>query len=162
MGDGRPYDKVGRPTVQLLIIDDSQDDALLLARDLQRVGYEVRFEWASGADAVRKAFQAPGWDLILCDYAMPGFDVWAVLQLYGQLGLQAPLIVVSGVVGEYIAAKIESAGAREYIRKGDSARLVDAVTRVTGIPSESASRQQGAAGPASARRNRALNERRGH
>jgi CheY-like chemotaxis protein len=162
MRDERSYDKVGRPTVQLLIIDDSQDDALLLARDLQRVGYGVRFEWASGADAVRKAFQAPGWDLILCDYAMPGFDVWAVLQLYGQLRMQAPLIVVSGVVGEYIAPKIESEGARDYIRKGDSARLADAVARVTGIQPESASRQKGTAGPARARRNPALSERTGH
>jgi CheY-like chemotaxis protein len=120
--------------VQLLVIDDSENDAILLVVELKRAGYDVKFEWVSTAEEVRRAFQAPTWDLILCDYSMPGFTAWTVLEMYQQFGVRTPLIVVSGVVGEYMATEMMAAGAREYIRKGDTVRLTAAVRHASGAP----------------------------
>jgi CheY-like chemotaxis protein len=127
--------------VQLLVIDDSENDAVLLVVELKRAGYDVKFEWVSTAEEVRRASQAPTWDLILCDYSMPGFTAWTVLDLYRQFGVRAPLIVVSGVVGEYMATEMMGAGAREYIRKGDTVRLTSAVRRASGAPPVPAGRR---------------------
>jgi DNA-binding NarL/FixJ family response regulator len=72
----------------------------------------------------------PAWDLILCDYALPGFDQTLALEIAKRIAPDVPFIMYSGVVGEYRASRMLAAGAHDFLVKGDSAHLVDAVERV--------------------------------
>jgi DNA-binding NtrC family response regulator len=120
---------MGNP-LRVLIVDDSEDDALLLVRELRHGGYDPIFELVSTAAEMEAALSPPTWDIILCDYVMPRFDVLQALKLYRAKGLHTPVIVLSGVLGEYRAAEVMKAGAKDYIAKDDLQRLVPTVARL--------------------------------
>jgi CheY-like chemotaxis protein len=60
-------------SLRVLLIDDSNDDAQLLLRELRRGGYEVKYELVETHDAMVGALSNDVWDVILCDYNMPLF-----------------------------------------------------------------------------------------
>ncbi len=115
--------------LRLLHIEDSEDDALLILRELRRGGYEVTFERVENAAALANALAEKTWDIILSDYSLPGFSGTHALQALKQSGLDLPFIFVSGAVGEDMAVALMKAGAHDYIMKENLKRLVPAVTR---------------------------------
>ena len=116
-------------TLHCLIVDDSEDDALLLVAELQRGGYDVPFERVETAEAMRAALDRQPWDVILSDYQMPRFSGLAALELLQASGQDLPFIIVSGTIGEEVAVAMMKAGAHDYIIKGKQARLMPAVER---------------------------------
>ena len=115
--------------IRVLMVEDSEDDALLMLRALEKGGYEPEYRRVETAKAMRDALAAEAWDLILCDYTMPRFDGLAALRLMKETGLDLPFIVVSGTIGEETAVVSMKAGAHDYIMKGNLLRLVPAVER---------------------------------
>jgi PAS domain S-box-containing protein len=115
--------------LRLLLIEDSEDDALLLLRELRKRGYNTTSKRVSTAAAVTDALDNEEWDLIISDYVMPGFDGLEALALYRERRLNVPFIVVSGHIGEEIAVAAMQAGADDYLMKDRLARLVPAVER---------------------------------
>ena len=85
---------MARP-LRVLIIEDSEDDTLLLLRELKRSGYEVEFERVDTAQAMRSVLNQKTWDLILSDYSMPDFNAPKALELLKASGLDLPFIIVS-------------------------------------------------------------------
>ena len=61
-------------TLRALIVEDSEDDALLLIRELKKGGYNPVYERVETAAAMKKALKKKQWDIILCDYKMPKFS----------------------------------------------------------------------------------------
>jgi PAS domain S-box-containing protein len=114
---------------RVLIIEDNDDDALLVASHLRRGGIELTYERAETADAVATALAARPPDIVISDYNLPGFSAQEALQLLRGSGLEASFIVVSGAVGEETAAAIMKAGAHDFILKDRLSRLVPAVQR---------------------------------
>jgi PAS domain S-box-containing protein len=115
--------------LRALIIEDSEDDALLLVRALQRSGYELTYERADTAAAMNAALDKQAWDIIIADYTMPEFSGLAALALMKQRGLDLPFLIVSGSIGEDIAVTAMKAGAHDYIMKSNLMRLIPAVER---------------------------------
>jgi PAS domain S-box-containing protein/putative nucleotidyltransferase with HDIG domain len=115
--------------LRVLIVEDSPDDAQVLAHELRRGGYDPACERVDTAPAMQAALERQAWDLILSDYAMPFFSGPAALEVLKQSGLDVPFILVSGVVGEEAAVEILLAGASDFIFKHKLARLVPAVRR---------------------------------
>ena len=124
----QPRPKSNR-SLKILIIEDSEDDALLLAGCFKRAGYTLEFQQVENADATRQAMQAGGWDAILSDHSMPGFNALAALELMQELHLDLPFIIVSGVIDEETAIAAMRAGAHDYLSKDRLDRLVPAVER---------------------------------
>lgn len=116
-------------SLTILIIEDSEDDALLLASCFKRAGYQLEFQRVENADAARQAMLAGGWDAILSDHSMPGFNALAALALMQELRLDLPFIIVSGVIDEETAIAAMRAGAHDYLSKDRLDRLVPAVER---------------------------------
>ena len=115
--------------LRILIVEDSENDALLLVRDLRRGGFEPEFERVCTAEAMASALANQKWDLIISDYTMPNFSGIAALKILKQSGLDVPFIVVSGSIGEDVAVAAMKAGAHDYLMKGNLRRLISAIER---------------------------------
>ena len=115
--------------LRLLLIEDSEEDALLLIREINRGGFDVRNERVETPEAMADALISGNWDLIISDYILPRFSGLAALKLFQQKGIDLPFIIVSGKIGEDIAVRAMKAGAHDYILKNNLSRLVPAINR---------------------------------
>ena len=115
--------------IRVLIVEDSEDDTVLVLRELRRGGYDPTYERVDTDKAMRDALDNRTWDIIICDYSMPKFSMPVALETLQEMGLDLPFILVSGTVGEEIAVKAMKAGAHDYIMKDRLARLVPAIER---------------------------------
>ncbi len=115
--------------LRALIVEDSEDDVLLIVRELEHSGYEPVYRRVQTAEEMRSALEERAWDVIVADYAMPHFSGMAALELLRRRGLDTPFIVVSGTIGEDVAVAAMKAGAHDYVLKGNLARLGPAVRR---------------------------------
>ena len=116
-------------TLRVLLVEDVEDDALLILRELQRNGRRIIHERVDTASAMSAALDWQAWDIVIADYSMPGFGAMPALELMHQRGLDLPFIVVSGTLGEDAAVAALRAGAHDYIMKGRWARLLPAIER---------------------------------
>src|SRR5579884_1474710 len=119
---------MGRP-LRVLFIEDSEEDMLLLIRELQRGGYDPTVERVDTATAMLAALKKQPWDLIITDYNMPQFSAPAVLSVLKESGSDLPCIIVTGSQGEETAVATMKAGANDFILKSNLSRLVPAVAR---------------------------------
>jgi two-component system, NarL family, sensor histidine kinase UhpB len=115
--------------LQVLIVEDSENDALLLELELQRAGYETVCHRVDTAAAMTAALARQRWDLVIADYVMPLFNGLAALALVREKGLDQPFIIVSGHITEDTAVAAMKAGAHDYVMKDKLARLGPAVER---------------------------------
>jgi PAS domain S-box-containing protein len=115
--------------LSVLLVEDSEDDALLVVRELRRGGYDVDFERVEVGDAMAAALARRTWDVIIADYSLPGFDAPAAFEVLRAHGADIPFIIVSGTMGEETAVGAMKLGVHDYLLKGKLARLVPVVQR---------------------------------
>ena len=119
---------MNRP-LQVLVIEDSEDDAVLLETALRRVGYAPVCRRVETPEGLRAALEGQEWDLVISDYRLPRFDGLAALAIVKEKGLDQPFIIVSGYITEETAVAAMKAGAHDYVMKDKLARLGPAVER---------------------------------
>src|ERR671921_2821901 len=116
--------------LSVLLVEDSENDALLLVRILRRGGYDLTWERVETASAMEGALLGRSWDLVISDHSMPAFSSLAALELLRSKGfLDLPFIIVSGRIGEDAAVSAMKAGAHDYLMKDNLARLNSAIER---------------------------------
>jgi two-component system cell cycle sensor histidine kinase/response regulator CckA len=115
--------------LHLLIVEDSEDDAALLLRELQRGGYDVHYDRVDTPAAMISALENQKWDLVLSDHSMPHFTGVDALRVLRAKGSRIPFIFVSGTIGEETAVSALKNGAQDYLMKANLKRLVPAVQR---------------------------------
>jgi signal transduction histidine kinase len=114
--------------LRVLLVEDSEDDAVLIARELRRGDYAPAIQRVETEAAMRAALADP-WDVVISDHSLPQFSGPAALTLLRATGLDIPFIVVSGAIGEEVAVAAMKAGAHDYLMKDNLARLVPAIQR---------------------------------
>ncbi|MBT1076955.1 SpoIIE family protein phosphatase [Geobacter grbiciae] len=115
--------------LRVLIIEDSEDDALLILLELRKGGYEPEYVRVETPEAMMEAIAGRQWDIALSDYVLPRFSGIDALNIWRQSGFDAPFIIVSGKIGEDTAVGAMRAGANDYFIKGNISRLVPAIQR---------------------------------
>lgn len=115
--------------IRVLIVEDSEDDSLLILRELQKGGYIPVHERVETAESMQKSLEGHSWDLVLSDFRLPHFSGPAALALIKEMGLDLPFILISGAIGEINAVSVMKAGAHDFVAKGSWARLIPAVER---------------------------------
>jgi PAS domain S-box-containing protein len=115
--------------LRVLMVEDSEDDALLTIHALKKGGYDPVYERVEDAGAMRKALETGSWDIILCDYQMPKFSGLAAIALLKETGVDLPFIIVSGAIGEEMAVECMRSGAYDYVMKNSLSRLASAIDR---------------------------------
>ena len=119
---------MNRP-LQVLLIEDSPEDAALLEIELKRAGYAPVCQRVQTPESLSSALARQEWDLIISDYRLPSFDGLAALAQVKAEGLDLPFIIVSGFITEETAVTAMKAGAHDYVMKDKLARLGPAVER---------------------------------
>ncbi|MBV8208197.1 MAG: response regulator [Acidobacteria bacterium] len=115
--------------LRLLVVEDSEDDALLMQRQLRQAGYDPMMRRVSDLASLRAQLREGAWDAVLSDYFLPGLDIEDVLSATRELTPGLPFIIVSGSVGEERAVAVMRMGAQDYIMKDRLARLAPAIER---------------------------------
>src|SRR5208283_5349375 len=119
---------MGKP-LHVLIVEDSENDTLLLLRELNRSGYEPAHERVYTADGLSAALEKQPWDIIICDFVMPQFSGLEALKLTKRKGVDIPFIITSGKISDDTAVMSMKAGAADYIMKDNLTRLGPAIER---------------------------------
>ena len=128
--------------LRVLIVEDSEDDAMLMLRELRAGGYEPIHEQVDSPVTMNAALDRQTWDVILSDYAMPQFSGLDALALVKERQLDTPFIIVSGSIGEDLAIEAMKAGVRDYIMKDNIKRLLPAIQRELAEATVRAERKQ--------------------
>jgi PAS domain S-box-containing protein len=115
--------------LNVLLLEDSESDALLIEHHLSRGGYIPRVERVWTESQMQDALTRDSWDIIVSDYTMPSFDGLKGLSLLKQSGHDIPFVIVSGTIGEERAVMAMKAGASDFLVKGDLARLIPVIDR---------------------------------
>ncbi|HSK86623.1 MAG TPA: PAS domain S-box protein [Rubrobacter sp.] len=121
-------------TLRVLLVEDSENDAMLLLRELRRGGYEPLSQRVCTPEDMEKALRSADardelFQVVISDYHMPRFRAPDALRLLRELGYDVPFIVVSGKIGEDAAVGIMMAGANDYLTKENMSRLCPAIER---------------------------------
>jgi CheY-like chemotaxis protein len=86
--------------LEVLLVEDHEDDAILIARSLSRGGYEPNIKRVETEAAMREALASGAWDIILSDYLLPQFSCEDALRVLRESGLEIPFIALSGTPGQ--------------------------------------------------------------
>lgn len=113
----------------ILIVDDSEDDAVLLSALLSREMPGLYFERVDSAVNLRSALRTRIWDMVICDHSMPSFDSKAALEIVRSSGVDLPFVIYSGHYSESQGVEAMQLGARDFVEKGNPARILPVVRR---------------------------------
>ena len=119
--------------LNVLLIEDSEDDATLIVHELENGGFTVNHERIDTSGAVREAMKKRTWDIILSDHAMPGTCSLEALTIAKESGVKTPFIIVSGWMTEELAGAAIREGARGFVPKNRLERLVPMVKMELGL-----------------------------
>jgi PAS domain S-box-containing protein len=116
-------------SLRALLVEDSENDALLLVAALRDGGYDPNFQRVDNEESLRAQLKAREWDIVFCDYILPSLNALRAIPVIRENGGDLPIIVVSGAMGEEVAIEAMRMGADDYILKSNLKRLIPAVRR---------------------------------
>jgi diguanylate cyclase (GGDEF)-like protein len=115
--------------VQVLLVEDSVDDAMLITYQLERHNEPIAVTRVDTVFALQAALQANAWDIVISDFHMPLLSGLVALELVRRHSRDLPFILVSATVGEDVAVDAMRSGANDYVMKSRIARLLPAFQR---------------------------------
>lgn len=115
--------------VNLLLVEDSENDAILLMHGLKKAGFELNVERVQTLNDLQNALAMKNWDAVISDFNLPAFNATHALDALKRSGRDLPFIVVSGTIGEQTAVELMRSGAHDYLMKGNLGRLPEVLRR---------------------------------
>lgn len=115
--------------MRLLHVEDDPFDSELLQRLITTEWPDCVITSVATHGAFVTELERRAYDVIVSDFALPGFDGFGVLALARQAMPETPVIIVSGNMSEERAIEAVRRGANDYVMKDRPKRLVTAITR---------------------------------
>jgi signal transduction histidine kinase len=119
------------PSLRVLLIEDSLDDAELLRLELLQQGYCAITTRVETRTALQAALDDGSWDVVMCDHRLPTLDPLSALSIVQERGLDLPFIIVSNVISERDAIEAMRAGAHDFLFKHSLGRMGAVIERET-------------------------------
>jgi signal transduction histidine kinase len=115
--------------LRVLHVEDSDADAELVAQALRRGGLATSITVVQDEAGFRRQLQPHPPDVVLADYNLPQWKGMEALEVLRKEGLDTPLVLVSGALGDVTAVECIKQGATDYVLKDSLARLPEAIRR---------------------------------
>ena len=115
--------------LRVLFVDDCADDVQLSIRVLAKAGYEIHHNMVETREQLTRALNSCQYDLVLCDYRLPGWSGAEVLAMVRDSGKELPVVMVTGTLGEETAVEMIKLGAADFVLKQRLVRLPLAIQR---------------------------------
>ncbi len=128
--------------MQLLHLEDSSHDAELVGMLIHREWPQCAITHVANHADYRSALERGGFDLILSDYTLPGFDGLGALAMARTSCPSTPFLFLSGTIGEERAVEALKRGAADYIIKDRPTRLVPAIRQAFALIDEADRRRR--------------------
>jgi PAS domain S-box-containing protein len=127
--------------LKFLLLEDSSLDAELIEAILSEGDITCSLVQVKTGEEYQSTLQQGGFDLILSDYSIPGFDGIRALSMAQQIYPNVPFIFVTATMGEEVAIETLKNGATDYVLKQRLERLVPSVKRALREAQERRARQ---------------------
>jgi signal transduction histidine kinase len=115
--------------LRVLHVEDNQLDAELVAQALRKGGFSVSMVVVQAEAEFERQLPLHRPDVVIADYNLPQWQGMDALEVLRREGLEIPLILVSGALGDITAVECIKRGATDYVLKDGLARLPEAVRR---------------------------------
>jgi|SRR5690554_692986 len=116
--------------LKILHIEDNHFDAELIRENILSRWKDCEIKIISDRESLRKEVENLNYDLVLCDYRIPGFNTgFEVLEIIREKNKEIPLLFISGTIGEELAVELLKKGATDYILKDKLVKLIPAIER---------------------------------
>jgi signal transduction histidine kinase len=112
-----------KPLLRVLLVEDDPVDRELVLRELAKGEFEISSAVAQTPEEFRQRIKTDCPDLVLADYNLGNWRGTDALEILRAEGLDVPLILVSGTVGDMIAVECIKQGVTDYVLKDSLARL---------------------------------------
>ncbi len=104
---------------RIIVVDDSDDDFLLIKRQLINTWHTAIVRHAHSEETLRTALDDIEPDLVICDYSMPQMTHERAIEMVQALRPDTPMILLSGLASEALGVQAMHEGVRDYIEKSD-------------------------------------------
>jgi DNA-binding response OmpR family regulator len=115
--------------LRVLYLEDDIRDAELVQNTLAADGITSQIRRVETETDFLAALDEGGFEIIMANYSLPGFDGLSALKIAQQRLPEVPFIFVSGTLGEDLAIDALKSGATDYVVKGGLRRLVPSLKR---------------------------------
>jgi signal transduction histidine kinase len=115
--------------LHVLQVEDNPLDAELVQRELRRAAFDFTYTVVQTREDFIREVQDRCPQIVLADYNLPQWRGMEALAILEHEGVDVPLILVTGALGEVTAVECLKKGATDYVLKGALARLPVAVHR---------------------------------
>ena len=115
--------------LKILVLEDNENDADLLHRELKKSGLIFISETVQTREEFENALQNFMPDIILSDYSLPAFDAVTAFGIKQNKWPHIPFIIVSGVIGEENAVELIKKGVTDYSPKNKLFTLPPKINR---------------------------------
>ena len=110
-----------------VLVEDNRLDAELILHELRRDGFDVSAQVVQDEAGFTKALLTHRPEVVLADYNLPNWKGMETLDVLRREGLDIPMILVSGALGDVTAVECIKRGATDYVLKDGLARLPEAI-----------------------------------
>ena len=115
--------------LKILILEDNQNDADLLQRELKKSGLIFISQIVQSRKEYEFALERFAPDIILSDYSLPAFDAVTAFRIKQHKFPDIPFIIVSGIIGEENAVDLIKKGVTDYSPKDKLFTLSQKINR---------------------------------
>lgn len=115
--------------LRVLLVEDESADVELALHALRQAGLEAIGDVAQTVEEFTDLVRKNTYDVVLADYKLPNWNGMESVEVLRREGLDIPVVLVSGALGELTAVDCIKQGASDYVLKDHLARLPEAVRR---------------------------------
>jgi len=122
-----PAAKNSRESLHALLVEDDSADVELSIHALRQGGFDANCDAVQTREEFTQSIRRSRYDVVLADYNLPDWNGMETIEVLRQEGLDIPVIVVSGYLGEFRAVECMKRGAADYVLKDHLVRLPESV-----------------------------------
>jgi PAS domain S-box-containing protein len=126
---GQPVPTASGAHLHVLLVEDTPADAELVIAELERSGPALRWRLVEDLVGFERALDDDTFDVVLADYQLKGWSGMDIPPILEARGLDLPMILVTGTIGEEAVVDCLRSGATDCVLKHHLDRLPLAVER---------------------------------